>query len=163
MAAVAFVDFKKAFDSVCHTLLETKLERDFGVSGPLLDWLKSYLKGRQQVTVIFFSFSDTSSVIWHTARVKSRAYAFYNVYERLTNVCSVRSVYMFADDTTIHCIGTSAVEANAQLNLAMQRLTRVKLSKAMLNSRKYPMHGAYFSHPYRMTYYQMDTLTGDDS
>ena len=40
------------FDSVCHTVLETKLERDFGVSGSLLDWLKSYLKDRQQITVV---------------------------------------------------------------------------------------------------------------
>ena len=34
MVAVAFVDFKKAFDSVYHTVLETKLERDFGIRGP---------------------------------------------------------------------------------------------------------------------------------
>ena len=52
MVALTFVDFKKAFDSVCHTVLETKLERDFGVSGSLLDWLKSYLKDRQQITVV---------------------------------------------------------------------------------------------------------------
>ena len=49
---MAFVDFKKAFDSVFHTVLEMKLEREFGIRGPLLDWLKSYLRGRQQVTII---------------------------------------------------------------------------------------------------------------
>ena len=73
---------------------------------------------------------------------------------------------MFADDTTIYCIGTSAVEATAQLNLVMQRSICVKLSEAMLISRNSPMHGAYFSDPYRMTHYQMGnqiTLTGDDS
>ena len=52
MVAVAFVDFKEAFDSVCDTVLETKLEREFGIRGPLLDWLNSYLKGRQQVTIL---------------------------------------------------------------------------------------------------------------
>ena len=46
VVAVAFIDFKKAFDSVSHAILETKLERDFGISGLLLDWLKSYLKER---------------------------------------------------------------------------------------------------------------------
>ena len=50
VVAVAFIDFKKAFDSVSHAILETKLERDFGISGLLLDWLKSYLKERQQYT-----------------------------------------------------------------------------------------------------------------
>ena len=44
VVAVAFIDFKKAFDSVSHAILETKLERDFGISGLLLDWLKSYLR-----------------------------------------------------------------------------------------------------------------------
>ena len=36
VVAVAFTDFKKAFDGVPHAILETKLERDFGISGPLL-------------------------------------------------------------------------------------------------------------------------------
>ena len=31
-------------------------------------------------------------------------------------------VYMFADDTTIYCVGTSADKATAQLNLAMHEL-----------------------------------------
>ena len=52
LVAVAFVDFKKVFNSVSHTVLETKLEREFGIRGPLSDWLKSYLKGRQQMTVV---------------------------------------------------------------------------------------------------------------
>ena len=37
VVAVAFIDFKKAFDSVSHTILEMKLGRDFGISGLLLD------------------------------------------------------------------------------------------------------------------------------
>ena len=28
------------------------LEGEFGIRGPLLDWLKSYLRGRQQVTIV---------------------------------------------------------------------------------------------------------------
>ena len=42
VVAVAVTDF----------ILETKLQRDFGISGPLLDWLKSHLKERQQFTVV---------------------------------------------------------------------------------------------------------------
>jgi len=37
VVAVALIDFKKAFDSVSHTILEMKLERDFGISGLILD------------------------------------------------------------------------------------------------------------------------------
>ena len=45
VVAVAFIDFKKAFDSVSHAILEMKLKRDFGISGSLLGWIKSYLNG----------------------------------------------------------------------------------------------------------------------
>jgi len=41
VVAVAFIDFKKAFDSVSHTILEMKLERHYSISGLLLDWLNS--------------------------------------------------------------------------------------------------------------------------
>ena len=38
VVTVAFVNFKKAFDSVGHSILEMKLGRDFGISCSLLDW-----------------------------------------------------------------------------------------------------------------------------
>ena len=43
--AVAFIDLKKAFDSFSHTIMERKLECDFGLSGSLLSWVSSYLRG----------------------------------------------------------------------------------------------------------------------
>ena len=51
VVAVAFVDFRKAFDSVSHEISVKKLEYRFGVPGPLLDWIKDYLSGRMQFTV----------------------------------------------------------------------------------------------------------------
>ena len=41
--AVAFIDFKKAFDYVQHEQLLTKLQKNFGILGPLHNWLKGYL------------------------------------------------------------------------------------------------------------------------
>ena len=58
VAAVAFIDFKKAFDSVSHAILEMKLERDFGISGTLLGWIKSYLSERQQLITVNGSTSE---------------------------------------------------------------------------------------------------------
>ena len=50
--AVPFIDFRKAFDSVSHATLIMKLERHFGIRGSTRDWLKSYLTGRKQFTVL---------------------------------------------------------------------------------------------------------------
>ena len=40
---VIFVDFKKAFDTVCHRKL-----RSYGIYGNLFNWIQSFLLGRSQ-------------------------------------------------------------------------------------------------------------------
>ena len=46
----AFIDLRKAFDTVNHSVLLQKL-RHMGVGGMFLDWCTSYLRDRSQVTV----------------------------------------------------------------------------------------------------------------
>ena len=58
VVAVAFVDFKKAFDGVSHETLLRKLEINFGITGGLLEWIKSYLSERMQFTVLNGVASD---------------------------------------------------------------------------------------------------------
>ena len=48
---VIFLDFAKAFDSVDHNILLTKLSR-YGISGNLYSWFSSYLHGRKQRVVV---------------------------------------------------------------------------------------------------------------
>ena len=46
-----FLDFQKAFDTVNHKILLTKMEYN-GIRGITSDWFKSYLANRQQQTTI---------------------------------------------------------------------------------------------------------------
>ena len=42
--AVAYIDFAKAFDSVCHDKLLAKM-RQYGIGGPLLEWIGDFFDG----------------------------------------------------------------------------------------------------------------------
>ena len=46
LVEAAFIYFRKAFDSISHNTLVTKLKTDFGITGMLLDFLKCYLSER---------------------------------------------------------------------------------------------------------------------
>ena len=49
---VVYFDFSKAFDSVHHDTLLSKLRNQFGINGRLLKYLENYLKGREQCVVV---------------------------------------------------------------------------------------------------------------
>ena len=145
--AVAFVDFKKAFDSVSHAILETKLERDFGISGPLLNWLKSYLKERQQFTVVNGSTSEMLRVSFGIPQGSVLGPTLFTLFTKdLSSSVSSGSVYMFADDTTVYCMSDTAENSIAQLNTVLRELNEwclinrltphLSKSEAMLISRR---------------------------
>ena len=47
MADVVYLDFRKAFDSVPHSKLLSKL-RSYGITGTLWRWFDAYLNNRTQ-------------------------------------------------------------------------------------------------------------------
>ena len=54
---VLFLDFKKAFDSVNHNILLSKLEH-YSIRGTSLKWFRSYLSNRKQICSINGKQSD---------------------------------------------------------------------------------------------------------
>ena len=57
----AYLDFKKAFDSVPHKRLLTKL-KGYGINGKVLGWVEDFLKNRMQYVSINGKSSEKSPV-----------------------------------------------------------------------------------------------------
>ena len=117
--------FKKAFDSVSHEILLRKLEINFGITGGLLEWRKSYLSERMQFTVLNGVASDLLPV---TAGIPQALVLGPTLFTLFTNDLSsaVRSwsLFMYADDISIFCVGQSADLAIDLLNKALQEVYR---------------------------------------
>ena len=58
---VIYLDFKKAFDSVDHSKLSVKLKA-YGITGPLLQWIKAYLSNRFQSVSVNSTLSDPKPI-----------------------------------------------------------------------------------------------------
>ena len=95
---IAYMDFKKAFDSVPHERLLFKLSK-YGISGNLLSWIKDFLSCRTQYVKINDSKSACNNI---TSGVPQGSVLgpmlFIYFINDLPEICTV-TTKIFADDT----------------------------------------------------------------
>ena len=98
----SFIDLQKAFDTVNHNILLTKLEH-YGIRGTALDWFKSYLMDRKQYVSVNGSNSSYLNV---TCGVPQGSVLgplpFLICINDLPQSSSKLVFYSFADDTNIY-------------------------------------------------------------
>ena len=123
VVAVAFVDFKKAFDCVSHPILLHKLRSQFGIQGTLLSWLTDYLTDRTQFSVVNGQHSSVLNVTCGIPQGSVLGPTLFALYTNdLPSAVTSGSVFMYADDTTVYCIGDTVDNAVTSLNKALSEL-----------------------------------------
>ena len=132
-----FIDLKKAFDTVNHQILLTKLEH-YGVRGVLLDWFKSYLTGRKQFVSFNGESSDLKDITCGVPQGSVLGPLLFLIYiNDLPNVSDKLKFFLFADDTNIYYESGDLFELEKTINKELKQLSMwLKVNRLALNISK---------------------------
>ena len=121
-----FLDLSKAFDTLDHSILLQKLNH-CGIRGISNDWIKNYLKGRQQSVV----YDDP---LWSSPRLDPGALTVLVVHQWSAEMFKF---ILFADDTNIICSNNDPDTLETVLNKDLHIISNwFKLNKLSLNVAK---------------------------
>ena len=111
-----FLDLKKAFDTVSHSIMLRKLSA-IGVSASSVKWFDSYFSDRTQLTRVSGKSSSEKPIRIGVPQGSILGPILFQIYVNdLPGYIAKSSVSMFADDTAIY----SSAETHEELELILQ-------------------------------------------
>ena len=118
-----FVDLQKAFDTIEHDILSSKLEH-YGIRGLANEWFKSYLSNRNQYVSINGYDSNLADVKFSVPQGSVLGSLLFLIYiNDLNQALQFCKVHHFADDTNLIHFSKSVYRLNKYVNLDLKNLT----------------------------------------
>ena len=123
ITGAVFIDLRKVFDTVDHSLLISKL-RNLGFSNPVVDWFRSYLSPRSTVTSINNSTSDPKPVTVGVPQGSILGPLLFLLYindlPQCLNHC--KSI-LYADDTLLYYSARTMTDLESKINTDLESLS----------------------------------------
>ena len=124
VTGAVYIDLKKAFDTVNHTIMIKKL-KTMVISSTNMAWFHSYLSSRCQKTVIGQAMSATRKATVGVPQGSILGPLLFSIYINYLPACLQNAtVTLFADDTALYCSSQSAHELQTLLNEDLDRLAQ---------------------------------------
>ena len=127
-----FIDLKKAFDTVNHTINLNKLEY-YGIRGTSLKWFTSYLSNRTQYVSINNTSSDTKHITCGVPQGSVLGPLLFLLYiNDLPNISNQFKFYLFADDTNIYFEANNFDKIQDVMNKGLKLLREWLIAKRLV-------------------------------
>lgn len=132
-----FLDLKRAFETIDRELLIQKLYM-YGIRENELQWFKSYLTNRKQITKVNGVKSDETDNEFGVPQGSILGALLFIIYiNDMPNILEKCEIVMYADDTLIYAKGDTEEQCTDNLTHDMNNINNwLKMNKLKLNESK---------------------------
>ena len=136
-ACGVFIDLQKAFDTINHDILLSKLNH-YGIREVAFDWFKSYLSNRTQYVTINNERSEIQTIKYGVPQGSILGPLLFLIYiNDLSRSIKNLKIHHFADDTNLLYASSSLKDINKKINFDLSNLVQwLQANKIALNVNK---------------------------